>query len=144
MRSLCFSSSFLCSLPHLRMWQYLQSSAFWVADVPNECVSSWRVSYPVPQECRVLGAELPLAHFVGRVNLFIFVCSVYTWLDLRLERIAHAIHKPFLFISQRSQVFQSSDEKPKMGMREKMAFVSCSKQDVLFLCLCFIKVCLFL
>lgn len=144
MHPLCFSSSFLCSLPHLRMRQYFESSAFWVADVPSECVSSWRVSYPVPRERHVLGAELPFAHFIGSVNLFMFVCSVCTWLDLRLELTADAIHKPFLFISSRSQVFQSSYEKPIMGMSEKMAFVSCSKQDVLFLCLCFIKVCLFL
>lgn len=138
MHPLCFSSSFLFSLPHLRMRQYFQSSAFWVADVTNECV------YPVPRERHVLGAELPFAHFIDSVNLFVFVCSVCTWLDLRLELTAHAIHKPFLFMSSRSQVFQSSYEKPIMGMREKMAFVSCSKQDVLFLCLCFIKVCLFL
>lgn len=84
MHPLHFSTLFLFSLLHPRMRQYLESSAFWVADVPSECVSSWRVSYPMPRECHMLGAELPFARFIYSVNLFTFVCSVCTWLDLRL------------------------------------------------------------
>lgn len=58
----------------------------------------------------MLEAELPHASFIYSVNLFIFVCSICTWLDLRLEPIEYEFLKPFFFIGQRSQVFQSSHE----------------------------------
>lgn len=53
------------------MRQYLELTAFWMADFPDEYVSSWKCSCLMPQECDVLGAEPPHAHFIYRVNLFI-------------------------------------------------------------------------